>query len=114
MEGQRVRYALYDGRLSDLGSGAPASLIPLISDRWTSHFTWMGDGPMPDEERQKLHDIVAQAHADGQRVRFWATPDTPGPMRDAIWRELIAADVDLINTDDLAGLQSFLLENDRR
>lgn len=112
MEAQPVRYALHDGRLSDLGSGAPASLIPLISDRWTAHFTWMGDGSIPEQERQKLRDIVAQAHADGQRVRFWATPDTPGPMRDAIWRELIAADVDLINTDDLPGLQAFLLEHD--
>lgn len=114
MEEQKVRYAAYDGRLSDLGSGAPAELIPLISDRWTSHFTWMGVGPMPEAEHQKLHDIVATAHANGQRVRFWATPDTPGPARDAVWRELLHAQVDYINTDDLAGLQQFLLANDPR
>ncbi|MGH3664638.1 MAG: phosphatidylinositol-specific phospholipase C/glycerophosphodiester phosphodiesterase family protein [Egibacteraceae bacterium] len=112
MASQRVRYAAYDGRLTDLGSGAPASFIPLISDRWDAHFTWQGVGPMPPAERAKLRDIIATAHADDQRVRFWATPDLDTPAREAVWRELVAADVDHINTDDLAGLQAFLLAND--
>jgi hypothetical protein len=97
--------------MADLGQGNPA-LIPLISDNWTRHFTWLGEGEMPAAERDKLRQIVATAHRDGQRVRFWATPDAAGPARDALWRELIAADVDHINTDDLAGLQQFLREHD--
>nr|WP_221382353.1 phosphatidylinositol-specific phospholipase C/glycerophosphodiester phosphodiesterase family protein [Actinoplanes polyasparticus] len=108
MVAQRVRYAFYDGRAADLNSGAPASLIPLISDNWTTLFTWQGTGPIPPAERTKLRQFVRDAHADGQRVRFWATPDTPGPARDALWRELVAADVDHINTDDLTGLEAFL------
>ncbi|HEX7447567.1 MAG TPA: hypothetical protein VF306_08480 [Pirellulales bacterium] len=36
-------------------------------------------------------------------MRFWATPDTP-----AMWGELAAAEVDLINTDHLAELEQFL------
>jgi hypothetical protein len=39
MESQRVRFAGYDGRLSDLGSGTPATFMPLVSDNWTRHFT---------------------------------------------------------------------------
>jgi glycerophosphoryl diester phosphodiesterase len=108
MVAQRVRYAFYDGRAADLNSGAPASLIPLISDNWNTLFTWQGIGPIPPAERTKLRQFVRDAHADGQRVRFWATPDTPGPARDALWRELVAADVDHINTDDLTGLEAFL------
>ena len=108
MVAQRVRYAFYDGRAADLNSGAPASLIPLISDNWTTLFTWQGTGPIPPAERTKLRQFVRDAHADGQRVRFWATPDTPGPARDALWHELVAADVDHINTDDLTGLEAFL------
>ena len=114
MESQSVRYAFYDGRLSDLGTGAAQSLIPLISDNWMNNFTWDGSGPMPEAERAKLHSIVATAHADGQRVRFYATPDEPGPERVAIWKELMAARVDYLNTDDLAGLRDFLLANDPR
>ena len=111
MESQKLRYAGCDGRLIDLESEAPSSLIPLISDNWTKHFTWRGTGAMPIEERDKLERIVQTAHRKGRRVRFWATPDNPSPAREALWRELIAAGVDLINTDDLYGLQRFLLAN---
>jgi len=112
MKAQKTRYAGYDGRLTDLGSGLPASLMPLVSDNWTNNFTWQGVGPMPTAERDKLHAVVRQAHAHGYRVRFWATPDAATPAREAVWRELLAADVDMINTDDLPGLQAFLTAND--
>jgi hypothetical protein len=45
---------------------------------------------------------------EGRAVRFWVTPDQPGPQREAIWKELRTAGVDKINTDDLAALQYFL------
>jgi len=113
MRSQPVRYAGYDGRLTDLDSDAPADLIPLISDQWSRHFTWRGDGPMPPEERQKLIDIVQRAHAKGRLVRFWATPDLRSAAREAVWRELLSAGVDLLNSDDLKGLQEFLLKHGR-
>ncbi|MFF9768849.1 phosphatidylinositol-specific phospholipase C/glycerophosphodiester phosphodiesterase family protein [Streptomyces sp. NPDC014636] len=108
MEAQTERRAFYDGRLSDLGTPAPASFISLISDNWTQNFTWTGEGPFPDAERQKLRGITRTAHARGQHIRFWATPDTAGPARDALWTELLDAGVDYLNTDDLAGLETFL------
>ena len=110
MENKTIRYAAYDGRLDDLGTGVPANFIPLISDRWDSFFTWTGEGPMPEGEREQLLTVVNMAHAEGQRVRFWGTPDESGAAREAIWRALVTADVDLINTDDLEGLQRFLLD----
>lgn len=94
-----------DGRLSDLGSSEPPELLPLISDNWSQHFRWRGKGAFPDDERRKLRDIVRRAHDQGRRVRFWATPEST-----ALWRELVDANVDLINTDDLAGLERFLKE----
>jgi hypothetical protein len=59
---------------------------------------------MPEGERVKLLDLVDRAHAQGRRIRFWAIPDRP-----EAWGELLKAGVDLINTDDLAGLQAFLI-----
>jgi len=111
MVSQKVRYAGYDGRLTDLQSEAPADLMPLISDRWTAHFSWRGVGEMPDAERRKLREIVQTAHQKGRRIRFWATPDNVSLARDALWRELVSAGVDMLNTDDLEGLQQFLLAN---
>lgn len=108
MEAQTVRRAFYDGRLTDLGSPAPASFISLVSDNWALDFSRLGDGTFPVAERQKLRGIVRPAHAHGQTVWFWNTPDTAGPARDALWGELLAVGVDFVNTDDLAGLETFL------
>lgn len=108
MEDQSVRYAFYDGRMSDLDTGVTSAFMPLISDNWNSLFAWQGVGPMPTEQQTQLRDIIAVAHQNGQRVRFWATPDEPGAQREAVWHELRAAGVDHINTDDLAGLENFL------
>lgn len=113
MRSQPVRYAGYDGRLTDLDSELPSSVILMISDTWSRLSAWKGDGSMPTAERQKLNDIVRKAHAKGRLVRFWATPDAPSPAREAVWRELLAAGVDLLNTDDLKGLQEFLLQHGR-
>ncbi|MFI9465157.1 phosphatidylinositol-specific phospholipase C/glycerophosphodiester phosphodiesterase family protein [Streptomyces xiamenensis] len=112
MEAEAVRWAFYDGRIEDLGGPAPASFIPLISGNWNNSFRWQGAGPIPAAERAALHDLTARAHAAGQTVRFWATPDAPGPARDAVWRELLAAGADWINTDDLPGLAAFLRTHD--
>ena len=97
------RWCGIDGRLSDLDSEKTAHLLPLISDKWSTHFKWRGEGPMPEEERIKLHDITKKAHAAGRRVRFWATPEN-----EAVWKALLEAKVDLLNTDDLDGMQRFL------
>jgi len=111
MARETVRYAAYDGRLEDLESSDAATLIPLVSGKWESSFEWQGRGAMSEGERQKLSEIVETAHAQGRRVRFWATPDRRSRARETVWRELVSAGVDLINTDDLEGLQKFLLEH---
>jgi glycerophosphoryl diester phosphodiesterase len=59
---------------------------------------------MPDDDRKELRRIVKEAHRQGRLVRFWGAPDNI-----ATWRQLRAASVDLINTDDLKGAQKFLL-----
>ncbi|HTL17752.1 MAG TPA: hypothetical protein VL793_10980, partial [Patescibacteria group bacterium] len=60
----------------------------------------------PEEEKARLKQIVAKAHREGRKVRFWGSPDQP-----VFWRELLADEVDLINTDKLEGAQKFLLES---
>ena len=103
-----VRYAAIDGRPADLDGTAPVELIPWVSAAWGTVFTWDGTGAMPEPERGKLRAFVGKAHAKGRMVRFWGAPETR-----EVWRELVAADVDLINTDRLADLRAFLLDADR-
>jgi glycerophosphoryl diester phosphodiesterase len=92
-----------DGRLSDLDSDTPPLIMPMISDNWRSHFVWNGDGPIPEAERAKLHDIVKKAHASDRLVRFWGIPEN-----ELVWEQLRLADVDLIGTDQLERLSKFL------
>ena len=63
---------------------------------------------MPAEERAHLTRFVEQAHAQGRKVRFWATLDQPGPARERLWTTLRKIGVDYLNTDDLQGLSAFL------
>ncbi|AKU16634.1 hypothetical protein [Luteipulveratus mongoliensis] len=109
---RETRWFGFDGRIANLPVGSTAEQIPLVSDNWVNHFSWFGVGPMPADQRAKLHSQVAGLHADGYEVRYWNTLDSAGPAREAVWRELLAAKVDVLNTDDLAGLQAFLLAND--
>ena len=100
---QKTRYAAIDGRPSDLNGDTSASLVPWGSDSWKTQFKWDGSGAMPDDERKKLRELVAKAHKQGRKVRFWATPE-----KVEVWKELLAAEVDFLNTDKLADLQRFL------
>ena len=101
-DGEAVRFAAYDGLLADLDSSA-ADWIPWISSSWSPTFQWRGKEAMPEEEVTRLKAIVSKAHTQGRRVRFWGAPDTEN-----FWKAMRAADVDLINTDDLAGVERFL------
>ena len=103
--GETVRYAAFDGELPELDSSDPPSLVPWISSNWTKSFRWNGSGPMQMVEVLKLRNMVRRAHEQGRRVRFWGAPDKAD-----FWREMIALDVDLINTDDLEGLRIFFEE----
>lgn len=103
IEKSNPRYAAIDGRLGDLESAPPATLVPLISDNWGNHFKYRGQGEMPAAEREKLAGIVKRCHEQGRRLRFWATPENS-----TLWTELQNAGVDLIGTDELEALQKHL------
>lgn len=107
MESQDARLAFYDGRMTDLNDGSPASLMPVISDEWGKFFKWNGTGAMPEAERRKLHSLTQSVHAEEKRLRFWATPEN-GAAREAVWHALVAAGVDYINTDHLPELRDWL------
>ena len=112
MAAEKIRLVAYDGRIEDLDSGASPHFIPLISDNWTKLFRWKAgkdEGPISMEETLKLKELAARAHKQGRRLRLWAAPD-----KAAMWQVLLEAGVDFINTDDLEGLEKFLLVREAR
>lgn len=101
----RPRYAGIDGRLADLEGPLNPHQYPLVSDHWFRHFKWAGTGDMLPSDVEKLNATVARAGELGVRLRFWAIP-----QHEAVWGRLYDAGVDLLNADDLAGLQVFLVK----
>jgi len=101
---QSTRFVGIDGRPENLDDNPPAELYPWISGNWQLSIKWNGEGAIPAVEKQKLDDLVKRAHEQGRKIRFWNTAEKP-----AMWKELLAAGVDYINTDKLDELQQFLL-----
>jgi hypothetical protein len=112
MAQQEVRYAAYDGRASDIGPDVNPDDVPefvaLISENWETVFgdqpKWDGTGAIPVGIRARLETMVADVHREGKLLRFWKLPKDSQP----VWGALSDAGVDLINTDDVAGLAAFL------
>jgi hypothetical protein len=101
------RFAACDGTRDDIGGDRV--LHPLVSMSWGSVFKWNGRDEMPEAERALLKDMVSRAHANGQRLRFWALP-----LSKTVWEVLYAEGVDLINVDNLPQIRAFLLEKLRK
>lgn len=103
----------YDGRLPDLERTRDARWMPVVSADWSRFSRWRGEGPIPDADRLRLRAAVAATRGAHQRLRFWATPERPGPARERVWTTLLEEGVNLLNSDDLEGLAAFLSERQR-
>jgi len=103
---ESVRQAGLDGERPDLDKPNPDGIFLWMSEDWRRFFKWKGNGPFPADEKARLLDIVAKAHERKMKVRFWDAPDSV-----SFWTELRSDGVDLMNADDLAGLEKFLREN---
>lgn len=108
MAAQRLRYAAYDGRMTDLEANDPVSFIPWISENTEKILGHKWERELTPDEHAKLKNFTVRAHAAGRKVRFWNTPD-----REDAWAILADMEVDLINTDNLAGLAKFLRRRER-
>jgi glycerophosphoryl diester phosphodiesterase len=104
VKNEKRRFVGIDGRPGDVGK-YDANLMPVISDSYWNMLKWRGEGEMPAEEFEKLKKLTDAAHQNNQQVRLWATPESEN-----VWKTLLAAGVDLLNTDQLERLKNFLLK----
>lgn len=102
--------ALYDGRIEDMDENPKTALIPVISAGWGDLFNWEGKGEVPESDIALIRRLVAKAHMQGRKVRFWAT-DVPDPsVQEYAWDLLLECGVDLINTDRLEQFRRYVSE----
>lgn len=107
---EEVLLAGIDGRPNDIGKGYTTEFMPVISDNYRRHLSWRGKKAEPDAEQyEQLKAWIDAAHAEGKQVRLWASPENK-----AVWVKLRELGVDLLNTDRLAELKDFLLDEAKR
>lgn len=92
--GAEPRLAFLDGRPGDLGNQVSPDLMPVISDHYRNHIKWNGKGKMPEEQQLKLRKLVSKVHAEGKKLRLWASPDNSNA-----WKTFRMLGIDFINTD---------------
>ncbi len=80
-------------------------LYPIASCKYSKISKWKGKGTMPAEDKLQLNNYVSLAHANGRKVRLWASPENK-----TVWATLLQCDVDLINTNKLEKLKKFLTD----
>jgi hypothetical protein len=103
LPGEKVRLAGLDGQMPDLSEHNSNGVFLWMSENWKNYFNWNGHDSFPDDQKARLLDMVAKAHERHMKVRFWNAPQSV-----VFWSELRADGVDLLNADDLAGLEKFL------
>lgn len=98
------RLVFMDDNLKRLENDSTNNYYKTASCKYSNLIHWKGKGSIPETDRQRLEYYVVKAHLQGKKVRLWASPENK-----AVWAELLKCDVDLINTDKLGALRSFLI-----
>ncbi|KAK0324573.1 hypothetical protein LTR82_004278 [Friedmanniomyces endolithicus] len=94
----------FDGPIPTLGttfSNITADVSPIASTDFVVQFGNVRNETFNATQLALLESQVATAHAKGIMVRYWDQPGWPVTTRNAIWRILWNAGVDLLNVDDL-------------
>ncbi|MCZ2477062.1 hypothetical protein G9H58_03230 [Aquirufa antheringensis] len=90
----------FDGRSNER---FPTSKVLLESESMLKFGFWAGQEPIPAALKEKLKNYVDQVHANGRKVRLWATPDSL-----LGYQALLDIGVDYIGTDKLSLLADYL------
>jgi alkaline phosphatase len=90
----------FDGRSDER---FPTNKVVLESESMLKFGFWGGQGPIPAALKEKLKNYVDQVHANGRKVRLWATPDSL-----LGYQALVDIGVDYMGTDKLNLLADYL------
>lgn len=104
IENEMDRLAFIDEDLRKISrDSTTANVFSMASCKYSKFIRWEGKGLMPHAEKEKLCAFVIIAHRLGEKVRLWASPE-----KKVVWDELLSCGVDLINTDRLPALKTYL------
>jgi alkaline phosphatase len=106
---KKPKYFFFDADLQLPHNAEEWKRVALVSLPFNKLSGWKGSGFLINEDKEKITQVIDSAHSKGKPIRFWAAPDT----RDS-WRLQMEMHVDLIGTDKIAELSTFLTREIKR
>lgn len=95
-------FVTVDADIKNMENKTVSKFCTRFSSPWQNYFTWLGVGAMAKKQQKKLYALVAEVHARGKQIRFYHIPD-----KEKVWRTLLHAGVDWINTNKLKQYRQF-------
>lgn len=98
----QVRDYFFDGSLPDIeAKNITRAVSPIASTSFLEEIGEIRGTELSSVQKRTLEGHIKSAHDRGIKVRYWDLPSWPISTRNAVWRELVTAGVDLLNVDDL-------------
>lgn len=82
--------------------------VGLVSLPLTKISNWKGEDDISRKDKKEVRHIIDSVHSAGKSIRFWAAPDT-----EPSWKVQKKLHADLIGTDKIGELGSFLQKQER-
>jgi alkaline phosphatase len=96
-------YITFDGRPDKNYTKQHLQRVSFISNNFRAYSSWNGKGEIPEPALTALKDVISSVHSQGKQIRFWGSPDVP-----AAWEAFVNLGVDILGTDKIEELASFL------
>ena len=100
------RFIVAEGDL-ETSKNFTASEFYMVNLRWTTYFSWTGEGTFPLEEKELLLKLVKDIHAQGRILRFWGNPDINTTFGENFWNTILDLGVDMLSTDAPKAIKVF-------
>jgi hypothetical protein len=101
-------YINFDEDLMHTYTTSELKRIGQISLQYSNYSAWKGINRIPKQEALALQTVINAVHALNKPIRFWDAPDNAEG-----WSELLQLHADVIGTDKIDELSSFLAEDNR-
>jgi alkaline phosphatase len=96
-------FITFDGRSNETYGPGIANKVELESEAFYKFGIWDGQKPMSPELKSKLKTYIDKVHAQGRKIRLWATPDTL-----LSYQTFYDLGADYLGTDHLSDLADYL------
>lgn len=98
-------YIFFDDDLKQPHDATAWQRVGLVSLQFSKYSAWKGENALEKKDRKKLKHTIDSVHLAGKPIRFWGAPDN-----EKAWKTQMKLGVDLIGTDKIDAISSFLRE----